>query len=193
MIITLASASPRRRDLLRQLGLPFRVARIPWRETFPALPPDDAARWLAWRKAEAARRRIRRGLIITGDTLVALGPRLLGKPRSPAAARAMLWRLSGRTHRVITALVVMEARTGIAVLGSETSHVTFRRLPAATIAAYVATGETRDKAGAYAIQGKGRALVARFRGDYTNIVGLPLTLLTTLLNRSGVRTGRATA
>ncbi len=186
-LLVLASASPRRRALLARMGHRFRVLRLPFREHVPAgMPPAEAARYLAWRKAETARRRVRRGLLITGDTVVALGGTRFGKPRSRADARRILRRLSGRTHAVITGLAVMDARTGIGLLGSETSAVTFRRLTPGEIAAYVATGEPMDKAGAYGIQGKGGRLVRTIRGDYANIVGLPTRLLRSLLRRFGV-------
>jgi septum formation protein len=191
--LILASASPRRRELLARLGLPFRVVKVRCSESASAaLPPADVARLLAWRKAEHARRTTRRGIIITGDTVVALGQRRFGKPRSRAAARHMVRQLSGRTHEVITGLAVLDARTGVGVLGSAVSRVTFRRLSPAAIRAYVATGESMDKAGAYGIQGGGRALVRQISGDYTNIVGLPVGLLRELLRRLGVRTRRST-
>lgn len=173
------------------MGLPFRVLRVAFRETVPAgIPPEEAARYLAWRKAETARHRVRRGLIITGDTVVALGSCRFGKPRTRAAARAMLRTLSGRTHRVVTGLAVLDARTGLGVLGSAVSTVAFRRLSARAIAAYVATGEPMDKAGAYAIQGGAGRFARRVRGEYSNIVGLPVSLLRALLRRMGVSARR---
>ena len=182
----LASASPRRKALLAGMGLRFRVAKVAFREHVPeGIPPEEAARYLAWRKAETARRRIRRGLIITGDTVVALGTRRFGKPRSRADARRILRMLAGRTHRVITGLAVIDAANGTGVVGSAVSDVVFRRLSAAAIAAYVATGEPMDKAGAYAIQGGAGAFVLRIRGSYSNIVGLPVGLLRALLARMG--------
>lgn len=184
----LASSSPRRRDILAGLGLRFRVLPTAVHERTPAsMRPGEVARHLAWRKAETARRHVRRGLIIGGDTVVALGRRRFGKPRSRADARRMLRRLSGRTHEVTTGLAVIDARTGTGVLGSETSRVTFRRLSPAAIAAYVATGEPMDKAGGYGIQGGAGQFVARVRGEYSNIVGLPVHLLRALLGRFGIR------
>lgn len=184
--LLLASASPRRKALLAGMGLRFQVLRVAFREVVPAgMPPDEAARYLAWRKAETARRRVRRGLLITGDTVVALGGRRFGKPRTRADARRFLRQLSGKTHRVITGLAVIDAATGTGVVGSAVSEVAFRRLTPAAIAAYVKTGEPMDKAGAYAIQGGARAFVRRIRGDYSNIVGMPVGLLRRLLRRMG--------
>jgi len=189
--LVLASASPRRREILTRMGLPFRVLPTDVHERTPAsMSPGEAARHLAWRKAETARRHVRRGFIIGGDTVVSLGLRRFGKPRSRADARRILRRLSGRTHEVTTGLAVIDARTGIGVLGSETSRVTFKRLSPAVIAAYVATGEPRDKAGGYGIQGGARNFVRKVRGDYSNIVGLPIHLLRALLARFGLRMRR---
>jgi len=172
--------------MVAALGLPFRLLHVNFRETLPSLPPEEAARMLAWRKAETACRSLRRGVVVTADTLVALHGRLYGKPRSPRDAVAMLGELSGRTHEVVTAVAIMDAATRRGMLGSERSEVTFRRLTPKTIAAYVATGEPLDKAGAYGIQGRGRALVARLRGDYLNVVGFPLHLFASLARRFGV-------
>jgi len=184
--LVLATASPRRIEMVAALGVPFRLLHVNFRETLPSLPPEEAARMLAWRKAETACRGLRRGVVVTADTLVALNGHLYGKPRSPRDAAAMLAQLSGRTHEVVTAVAVMDAATHRGMLGSERSLVTFRRLTAAAIRAYVATGEPLDKAGAYGIQGRGRALVARLRGDYLNVVGFPLHLFAALTRRFGV-------
>lgn len=183
----LASASPRRIDLLSKLGLPFRVLHLRFREVMPSLPAEEAARLLAWRKAEWARRHLDHGVIVAADTIVALGDHLYGKPRSRADAAAMLRELSGRTHLVTTAVAVVDARTRCGMLGSERSRVTFRRLTRRDIERYVATGESLDKAGAYAVQGFGRALLARIDGDVYNVIGFPVRLFATLAERLGVR------
>lgn len=183
----LASASPRRIDLMARLGLPFRVLHLRFREVLPSLPAEEAARLLAWRKVEWARRHLDHGIVVAADTIVALGDHLYGKPRSRADAVAMLRQLSGRTHLVTTAVAVVDAHTRCGMLGSERSRVTFRRLEAGVIRRYVASGEPMDKAGAYAIQGEGRALVARIRGDAYNVVGFPVRLFALLADRLGVR------
>ncbi|MEK7476921.1 MAG: Maf family protein [Candidatus Coatesbacteria bacterium] len=183
----LASASPRRIDLLSRLGLPFRVLHLRFREIMPSLPAEEAARLLAWRKAEWARRHLDHGIIVAADTIVALGDHLYGKPRSRADAAAMLRELSGRTHLVTTAVAVVDARTRCGMLGSERSRVTFRRLSSKDISRYVASGESLDKAGAYAVQGLGRALLARIEGDVYNVIGFPVHLFASLAERLGVR------
>lgn len=185
--LILATQSPRRIALLTALHVPFRLLHVRFRETMPSLPPEEAARLLAWRKAETARRRLTRGLVVTADTMVALDQTLFGKPRSAEDARQMLRQLSGRTHQVITAIAIQDAATRCGIVGSAISHVTFRRLSPRTIAAYVAGGEPLDKAGGYAIQGGGLALVRSVRGDYFNVVGLPLKLLALLGSRFGLR------
>ncbi|MEK7764685.1 MAG: Maf family protein [bacterium] len=190
--LILASSSPRRIELLAHLGLPFRVLHVHFREVLPSLPPLEAARLLAWRKAETARRGLSAGIVVTADTVVALGDTLFGKPKSPADARAQLAQLSGRAHEVITAIALVDARTHWGMLASERSVVTMRKLTRKEIADYVATGEPLDKAGSYAIQGRqGRRLVAGIRGDYFNVVGLPLKLLAALAVRFGLALPRA--
>jgi len=185
-VLILASKSARRIALISALGLPFKVLHLNFRERFPALPPEEASRLIAWRKAENARKHLARGILLTADTLVALNGALLGKPRSRSEARSMLARLSGRTHQVCTALVLMDAHTRCAVIGSETSDVTIRRLTRRQIAGYVATGEPLDKAGAYGVQGLGGRLVSRIRGDYYNVVGLPIRLFSILAGKFGI-------
>ena len=187
----LASASPRRIDLLSGLGLAFRVMHIGFRETLPSLPAEEAARLLAWRKAEHARRHLAHGLIIAADTIVALDGHLYGKPKSRRDAAAMLRQLSGKTHLVTTAIAIVDAHTRCGVLGSDRSRVTFRRLSPRRIERYIASGEPMDKAGAYGIQGRGRELIARIHGDYLNVVGFPVRLFAMLAGRLGLRVSPA--
>lgn len=184
--LILASESPRRIELLSLLGISFRVLHGSFREGLPSLPVEEAARLLAWRKAETARRRMRAGVIVTADTVVALGHSLFGKPKSPADARAQLEQLQGRTHEVATAVAIVDGRSGHGMLGSELSRVTLKKLTRAQIASYVATGEPLDKAGSYAVQSRIRTLVARVHGDYFNVVGLPLKLFAALCARFGL-------
>lgn len=185
--LVLASKSARRIGLLSALGLPFRVMHIGFRERFPSLPPEESARLIAWRKAENARRHVSRGIILTADTLVALDGTLFGKPRTREEARSMLAQLAGRTHEVCTALVLMDAHTRCAVVGSARSLVTMRKPSSREIAAYVETGESMDKAGAYGVQGMGGRLVTRVQGDWFNVVGFPLKLFASLASRFGIR------
>jgi len=184
--LILASKSPRRISLLSALGMPFRVIQVNFRERFPALPPEESARQIAWSKAEQARQHVPSGIVLTADTLVALNGIMLGKPRTRRQAREMLAQLSGRTHQVCTAMVLMDARTGNAVIGSQTSGVTIRGLSRKEIADYVATGEPMDKAGAYGVQALGGRLVSRISGEYYNVAGFPLALFSTLAEKFGV-------
>jgi septum formation protein len=193
-MIYLASRSPRRRELLTQIGvrfepLLFREGARADADTDEAVhageKPDDYVRRIARMKAEAAWNRVtmRRGLqrkpVLVADTTVALGDEIFGKPADPADAERMLRALSGTRHRVLTAVgVQLEGRLELAV--SE-SLVTFCELDAARIAAYVASGESFDKAGAYGIQGRAGAFVARLEGSYTGVMGLPLYETATLL------------
>lgn len=140
--------------------------------------------WAARAKAEAVGRRHTTAIVIGADTEVVLQGRVFGKPRNHREAAAFLRALSGRTHQVYTAVCVR--RGGRSAQGISRTHVTMRELSAAAIAAYARTAEAQDKAGAYAIQGKGRRLIASIRGPYDNVVGMPLQLLRRLLRESGV-------
>ena len=182
--LVLASASPRRRDLLSQLGLRFTVAAADIDETpFPEEAADVYVLRLAREKARTVAERFPGTWVLAADTTVALGTELLGKPSSPAEAREMLTRLSGRTHAVYTGVALagraqesMVVRTG----------VTFRTLSAGEIDWYANTGEPLDKAGAYGMQGKGSFLVSGIEGSPTNVIGLPLGETLELLMRAGV-------
>lgn len=185
----LASASPRRAALLGQIGLRFRVrASRLGDDGETALPGEDAethARRLALAKARDVAARLGRGLVVGADTVVVLRRRILGKPADPAEARVFLLALSGRTHRVVTGVAVIDAATGRSEVATAVTAVRMRRFDAAEAERYVATGEPMDKAGAYGIQGRGALLVSEIRGDYFNVVGLPLVLLVDLLRRFG--------
>lgn len=175
-MLFLASQSPRRRELLAQLDVAFRVVdvEVPERRAAPESPRDYVSR--------VARDKARAGLaalagvdgarVLGADTEVVLDGEVLGKPRDAADAATMLRRLSGRTHEVISALWLVDAhgeRTACSV-----SRVRFAPLDEAAIAAYVATGESFGKAGAYAIQGRGAALIEHLEGSYSGVMGLPL-------------------
>jgi septum formation protein len=186
--IILASASPRRADLLRQIGLPFHVAPSAVDEeehlssAAEACPEELAAR-LAFAKAQTVARRLGRGLVLGADTLVVCDEAVLGKPRDPAEAQAFLIQLSGRTHRVITGIALLQAETSRAEVATAVTAVRMRPFDADEAAAYVATGEPMDKAGGYAVQGRGALLVEAIEGEYSNVVGLPLITLAELLRR----------
>lgn len=185
--IVLASASPRRRELLTSIGLTFTVdpADVD-EETLSDLDPLQQAVALAELKAEHVARRHGEALVIGADTIVTIDGMALGKPQDDEDARRMLRMLSGRTHEVITGVAVVDAATNRAASEAERTLVTFRTLSEDEIARYVASGEPMDKAGAYAIQGLGALLVSRIVGCYPNVVGLPLVTLARLLQPFGV-------
>ncbi|MGI9253759.1 MAG: Maf family protein, partial [Thermomicrobiales bacterium] len=185
--IILASASPRRRDLLTRLGLPFTIepSDDP-EEVDPALPPERLVMALAERKARAVAAWHPSALVIGSDTEVALFGKVFGKPRDDADAARMLRDLSGRSHEVWTGIAVIDAESGRVERHAVPSVVRFRPITNDEIAAYVATSEGRDKAGAYAIQGVGAGLIEAIHGCWTNIVGLPLCETADLLRRHGV-------
>jgi len=182
--LVLASASPRRRELLTLLGLTFDVAPADVDETWRnGEAPAVHAERLAREKAAAVRRP--GAATVAADTIVVVDGDILGKPRDRAEAAAMLRRLAGRDHVVHTAIAVWYAgREASAVVAT---RVWFRPLDDATIAAYVATGEPMDKAGAYGIQGYGAVLVDRIEGDYFTVMGLGLARLMDLFAEVGLR------
>lgn len=187
--LVLASASPRRRQLLAQIGLAFRVRESDVDEG-PLLAgagdPRRLTRGLALAKAMAVGRFETDALVLAADTVVVLDGEILGKPRDAEEAAAMLSRLQGRTHRVVTGVAVLDAATGRSRTAAEETRVTLRELSPGEIAAYVAGGEPMDKAGAYAVQGLGAVLVTRIEGCYYNVVGLPLALTADLLQEFGL-------
>ncbi len=189
MNIILASASPRRSQLLEALGLPFTVRPSPAIEPSPnsddCHDPGAFVERLARLKAEAIESAIESDeLIIAADTVVVSAGAILGKPRDKANAREMLAALRGQTHRVFSGICV---RRGARIESAhQVTHVTFGEFSDEFIAAYVETGEPMDKAGAYAAQGKGALLVSKIEGDYWNVVGLPIFRLNQMLREFGV-------
>jgi len=187
-LLVLASASPRRLDLLRQIGLePDRVdpADIDEIPRPGELPPAHAIR-LAEEKARAVMPRHPGAYILAADTVVACGRRILPKPLDAASARACLKMLSGRRHRVYGGIALASPDERL-TLRRVDSHVTFKRLSDAEIAAYLSSGEWRGKAGGYAIQGRAAALIRWVSGSYSNVVGLPLFETFQLLIGRGYR------
>jgi septum formation protein len=184
--LILASASPRRRELLRLLCAEFEVVVSGVDETLDAPPSGLAAVQLALRKARTVAARAGRGVVLAADTLVVAEGESLGKPAGPDEARAMLTRLSGRAHHVITGVAVVEAETKRERCEAVTSCVFMQEVGSAEIDAYVASGEPLDKAGAYAIQGRGGRFVTALLGSYSNVVGLPLPQARALLATFGV-------
>ncbi|MCR4398549.1 MAG: Maf family protein [Firmicutes bacterium] len=189
--LVLASTSPRRIELLRQIGLQFVVVPSGADETLVGGGPAEIAEALALSKAESVAGRVGSGLVIGADTVVALDGEILGKPRDPADARMMLEKLSGRAHSVVTGVAVVDAATGRRAVEYEESRVWFRALNSDEIEAYVSSGEPMDKAGAYGVQGLGSVLVERIEGCYFNVVGLPLPRLARILKSFGLDVLRA--
>lgn len=188
--LVLASGSPRRTQLLSGLGLAHTVdpSHIP--ETLlPGETPEVHVERLSREKAGEVAARHPGSLVLAGDTVVVRDGEILGKPRDPEDAREMLRSLSGREHRVVSGLALAGPGREDLVSRHDTARVVFRTLTESDIAAYVATGEPLDKAGAYGIQGMGGALVTRVEGDYYTVVGLPLSGLVALLAAAGWRYG----
>lgn len=173
--LVLASASPRRRWLLEKLGVPFEVLASDIEERAePGEAPDRFAQRMADEKATAAAVSRPAAWLLAADTVVAIGDDALGKPHDAEEAAAMLRRLAGRRHTVYTGVTLCQPGGRAAERRVVETGVSFRELTAAEIAAYIATGEPFDRAGAYAIQGEGAHLIDRLAGSYTNVIGLPL-------------------
>ena len=184
--IILASASPRRSELMRQIGLEFevRVSLIEEDIAPPQHHPEAYARALAEHKAADIARGVTNGIVIGADTIVVLDEHILNKPSDEDDALRMLRLLQGRPHQVITAIAVLEVINGGTVrnvVEHVTTAVTMREASVAELRAYVETGEPLDKAGAYAIQGRGSVFIEGIVGDYFNVVGLPLFTLARIL------------
>ena len=186
--LILASASPRRAAILEQLGLEYLINPSNILENFLERPTNPAllVKELALAKAKFVSTNETEGLVIGADTVVALDGVILEKPKDDAEAMEMLAKLSGNEHSVYTGLAVVDVATGSSKVVYEETRVSFHTLLPEIIAAYVATGEPLDKAGSYAIQGKGAALVRKINGCYFNVVGLPITKLIDLLGAFGV-------
>jgi septum formation protein len=178
--LLLASRSPRRRAILEQLAIPFDVVEPQYEEDDPPeADPVELVRRHAAAKAQSVARVAGGRPVLGVDTTVAVGGRVYGKAEDAGEAERTLEALSGQTHAVVSGLCLLTP--GWEVVADETTLVTFRELTPRDLAAYVASGEWRDRAGAYAIQGLGAALVERIEGDYLNVVGLPSALLVRLL------------
>jgi septum formation protein len=204
MKLILASASPRRAQILRDAGMRFRPMRANVGER---RKPGETARIMTRRLAEAKaraavdklRNKATEAIVIGADTIVEVKGELLGKPQSPQAAREMLGKLAGRTHRVVTSIAAIRLPDHAHVIATESTWVRFARLSANEIAEYVSSGEPLDKAGAYGIQGLGGRFIETIDGCYFNVVGLPLARLYRMLinlgwqpsgpNRRGTSTG----
>ena len=185
--IVLCSASPRRQELLRRIGIENFDIRVPEvEESFPAgLTPRETVEYISREKAQAARALCAPDeIFITADTMVFLDDQRLGKPRDEAEALRMLTALQGRHHTVCTGVTVCQGDR--METESEATEVTFRPASEAELLGYIRTGEPMDKAGAYGVQGKGALLVEKLNGDFFNVMGLPVLRLSRMLGRFGV-------
>jgi septum formation protein len=186
--IILASASPRRRELLALTGLKFKVDPGDYQEDMSIpLDPHRLSRFLSLEKAKDVAARHRDALIIAADTFIVFRGSLLGKPHTEREARRMLLMLSGRRHSVITGFTILDTASGKRLSRSVETTVFFRKLTGKEIDAYVKSGEPLDKAGAYAIQGLGAIVVRKIEGDYFNVIGLPLNALAEGLKKFGIQ------
>ena len=182
MEIILASASPRRKEILQNTKLKFEVQKSEIEEAvFEEESPESMVVRLAYEKAFDVAQKNREKLVIGADTIVVLGDEVLGKPKDEEEAFDMIQKLSNKTHRVITGISLIHLKKGIVVNDYQISYVTFKDLSEDSIKDYINTKESLDKAGGYGIQGYGALLVDSIQGDYFNIVGLPISKLSDLL------------
>lgn len=190
--LILASASPRRRQLLREAGYSFVVARPPVSEPEhlgPEVPATYRAEALSYFKARSVVGQFESGLVVAADTIVACGGEVFGKPTDLDEARRILAALLGRRQEIITGVTLLDAATERRLIAHDSTVVVMRRPPAEEVEAYLAGGAWRGKAGAYGIQDEGDAFVDRIEGSFTNVVGLPMELLTTMLAEWGYDPG----
>lgn len=186
--IILASASPRRQELLERIGLKFEVEPSRCKEEVTsAADPQRIVRLNSVTKAASVAARHKNAIVIAADTVGVFRGKVLGKPHTSAEARKMLLILNGESHRVITGFTIIDTESGKTVTRSVETRVFFRPLTPAEIDAYIRTGEPLDKAGAYAIQGLGGVIVERIEGDYYNVIGLPLGAVVDSLKEFGVK------
>jgi septum formation protein len=187
-LIILASNSPRRRELLEQAGIGYVPEPADVDESVtPGESPEGYAVRLALAKASKTAGDHSEGVVLGADTIVVLDGDILGKPADAGDAARMLARLSGRTHRVLTGVALVDARTGRSVTACEETSVRMREISPEEISGYVATGEPMDKAGAYGIQGRASVFVEGVTGCFFNVVGLPVARVWRMLREFGVR------
>ena len=185
--IILASASPRRKEILKITGLNFAVCTSDYEEEINLpLRPRELARFLSCKKAEAVAHKYKNAVIIAADTFIVFKNRLLGKPRNEKDAGKMLRMLNGKSHSVITGFTIMDTGSNKTLSRSVSTMVYFKKLSREDIRAYVRTKEPLDKAGAYAVQGLGAVFIEKIDGDFFNVMGLPLCALTENLKKFGI-------
>lgn len=186
--IILASRSPRRKQLLEQIGLEFEIDPSNYEEDMTLkTKPRELTEFLSLGKAKDVAQRHRNSIIISADTIVAVDDEVFGKPKTPEKAKYMLQKLSGRAHSVITGFTIINTETNEQITKSVETKVYFKDISDEEMDAYIATGEPLDKGGGYAIQGKAALFVEKIEGDYFNIVGLPILVLTEELKKFGVK------
>jgi septum formation protein len=194
--LILASGSPRRAELLRAQGFAVRIVQPPLHEPEELsddIKPAAQAEALSYFKARSVRPLVKEGVIIGGDTVVTLAGRCFGKPADREDARRILENITGTTHQVITGVTLLDAATGRRRIEHDTTEVTMRRMTGEELAAYLDSGAWEGKAGAYGIQDRADAFVERIRGSFTNVVGLPMELLTRMLAEWGIEPARPSA
>lgn len=172
--IILASASPRRKELLEQIGVTFEIVKAEGEEVITSSIPTEVVKKLSIQKAREVAKRCEGTVIIGADTVVAAGGKILGKPKDPADAMRMLALLQGKEHQVITGVAVLLTESGKVISFVETTTVHVFPMTRTQMEQYIASGEPMDKAGAYGIQGRFAAYVSGIEGDYNNVVGLPV-------------------
>ena len=186
-MIILASASPRRKELLSLIGLKFRVDVSDYEEDLGLeLKPHELAKYLSLEKARAVAHKYKDAVIIAADTFIVFRGKLLGKPHTEKEAMRMLTMLNGKLHSVITGYTVLDTLSGRKHSAAIETKVWFRKMTDEELRAYVKTGEPLDKAGAYAIQGIGSLIIKKIEGDYFNVIGLPVASLAVTLKRFGI-------
>ncbi|MHA1617549.1 MAG: Maf family protein [Candidatus Njordarchaeales archaeon] len=184
-MLILASSSPRRIQILKQLGINFRVFEPPWETRIVSDDPVEVVRYTALEKARSVAGFFTEGLVVAADTIVVIDGEILGKPRSSEEAKSFLKKLSGRTHEVITGLAIIDAATNKERVDHEVSRVKFKELTEDEISLYIMSGEPFDKAGGYGIQGLAALFIEKIEGDYYNVVGLPIRKLYEMLKEFG--------
>lgn len=185
--IILASSSPRRKELMKLIGLKFKVDACNHNEDLNLnLKPHKLARLLSFEKAKSVAGKYKNALIIAADTFIVFKNKFLGKPHTSEEAKKMLILLNGKKHSVITGFTIIDTMTGKKISRSVETEVFFKKLTDEEIDSYVMSGECLDKAGAYAIQEKGAIIVKSIKGDYYNVIGLPLSTLASELKKFGV-------
>jgi septum formation protein len=186
--IILASASPRRKEILKKTGLKFKVDESDYEENMDIdLNPHELAARHSIGKARAVASKYKNAIVISADTIVVLKNRVFGKPRNRKEAKEMLRNLSGKAHTVVTGYTIKDTGNGKELTRSVESKVFFKKLSDSQIDTYIKSGEPLDKAGAYGVQGLGALIVKRIEGDFFNVMGLPLNALAESLKKFNIR------